>query len=67
MHCFKLLSKLADEWAGLIWIADIGGEINSSGPGRYGDNKSRAGVDDLFLLHLKGCLCADFLFSAITS
>ena len=24
--------------------------MNSSGPGRYGDNKSRTGVDDLFLL-----------------
>ena len=32
----------------------MGGEMNNSGPGRYGDSKSRAGVDDLFLLHLKG-------------
>ena len=39
--------------------------MNSSGPGRYGDNKSGAGVDDLFLLHLEGRLKTDFLFSAI--
>ena len=26
--------------------------MNHSGPGRYGDSRSRAGVDDLFLLHL---------------
>ena len=43
----------------------MGGEMNSSGPGRYGDSRSRAGVDDLFLLHLEGHLKADFLFSAI--
>ena len=36
--------------------------MNNSGPGRYGDSRSRAGVDDLFLLHLEGHLNADFLF-----
>ena len=39
--------------------------MNSSGPGRYGDNKSGTGVDDLFLLRLEGRLKTDFLFSAI--
>ena len=62
-----LLSALADEWADLVWIADMGEEMNSSGPGRYGDSKSRTGVDDLFLLCLEGCLKTDFLFSAIVS
>ena len=38
--------------------------MNSSGPGRYGDSKSRAGVDDLFLLCLEGRLNTDFLLSA---
>ena len=33
--------------------------MNSSGLGRYGDNKSRTGVDDLCLLHLEGHLKAD--------
>ena len=60
-----LLSTIADEWTGLVWIVDMGEEMNSSGPGRYGDNKSRAGVDDLFLLCLEGRLKTDFLFSAI--
>ena len=60
-----LLSTIADEYAGLIQIAGVGEEINSSGPGRYGDSKSGVGVDDLFLLRLEGRLKTDFLFSAI--
>ena len=60
-----LLSTIADEYAGLARIADMGEEMNSSGPGRYGDNKSGTGVDDLFLLRLEGHLKTDFLFSAI--
>ena len=48
----RLLSDLAVEYAGLVWIVDMDGEMNNSGPGRYGDNKSGAVIDDLFLLCL---------------
>ena len=61
----RLLSDMAVEKTGLVWIVNMGGEMNNSGPRRYGDNRSGTGVDVLFILCLWGCLNADFLFSVI--
>ena len=50
----KLLKDLETEKMGMVWFTDIGGGRISSGPGRYGVNKS--GLSFLLLLHWWGHL-----------